>query len=111
MTDGAVPSLVGEWAKSSGSPCADKYPDSLTFAGGTYRGARGPTQGFVCWDAGSYRLEDGPTLMLTTATDELVRYRVELTADGLTVTDPDGCVFAYRRLTPAAPGAPPRPAP
>jgi hypothetical protein len=110
MSNGAVPSLVGAWAKSSESPCADRYPDSLTFAVGTYRGARGGTQGFVCWDAGSYRLEDGDTLVLTTATDELVRYRVVLTADELTVADPDGCVFAYRRLIGAPPAAPSRPA-
>jgi hypothetical protein len=99
MSNRSTPSLVGAWAKSRAPSCADKYPDTLTFAAGTYRGTQGPTQGFVYWDAGIYRLEGDRTLALTTATDELVHYHVELAGDELIVTDPDGCVFAYRRLT------------
>src|SRR5438093_19160 len=99
MSNGSSLSLVGAWTKSSAPPCADKYPDMLTFAAGTFRGTRGATQGFVHWDAGIYRLEGDRTLALTTATDELVHYDVELAGDTLTVRDPDGCVFAYRRTT------------
>jgi hypothetical protein len=98
MSNGSLPSLVGTWTKSSAPPCADKYPDTLTFAAGAFRGTRGATQGFVHWDAGIYRLEGDRTLALTTATDELVQYDVELAGDTLTVRDPDGCVFAYRRI-------------
>ena len=97
MPNGSSPSLVGSWTKTGAPSCADKYPDSLTFAAGTYRGARGATQGFIHWDAGTYRLETDRSLVLTTATDELVHYDVELQGDTLTVRDPDGCVFAYRR--------------
>lgn len=99
MSNGSPPSLVGSWTKSSAPSCADKYPETLTFAAGTFRGSRGATQGFVHWDAGVYRLEGEGTLALTTATDELVHYEIELAGDTLTIRDPDGCVFAYRRST------------
>lgn len=99
MSNGSPPSLVGIWTKSSAPSCADKYPETLTFAAGTFRGSRGATQGFVHWDAGIYRLEGERTLVLTTATDELVHYEIGLAGDTLTIRDPEGCVFAYRRST------------
>jgi hypothetical protein len=99
MSNGTLPPLAGTWAKVNAPACADKYPDTLTFAGGTYRGTRGANQGFVYWDAGTYRLEADRSLALTTATDELIQYEVELAGDTLTIRDPDGCVFAYRRTS------------
>ena len=52
----------------------------------------------VWWDAGIYRLEEGQrTLVLSTATDALVRCAIDLREDHFVVTDPDGCQFAYRR--------------
>jgi hypothetical protein len=94
------PDLVGTWEKADTPPCAQRYPDSLTFAPGTYRGVRGPTQGFVSWDAGTYRVEDPSRLVLTTASDELVPYEIRVDGDVLTVVDPDGCRFSYRRARP-----------
>jgi hypothetical protein len=35
---------------------------------------------------------------MTTATDALVTYRYERSGETLTLTDPDGCTFSYRRL-------------
>jgi hypothetical protein len=90
-------SLVGVWKKVGTSPCDEKYPDTITFQTGTYRGTRGPGQGMIWWDAGIYRLEDAQTLVVGTATDELVRYRIERHGDRLTVTDHEGCHFTYRR--------------
>ena len=89
--------LVGVWKKVRSSACDEKYPDTVTFAGGTYRGTRGAGQGMIWWDAGIYRVEDAHTLVVGTATDELVSYRIELHGDRLTVTDPDDCRFTYRR--------------
>jgi hypothetical protein len=89
--------LVGMWIKATTAECSDKYPDSITFSGGTYRGTRGPAQGMVWWDAGIYRLEDPKTLVLSTATDELVTYRIALQTDRFEFTDPEGCIVTYRR--------------
>jgi hypothetical protein len=72
----------------------------LEFATGTYRGRRGPGQGMVWWDAGIYRMEGSNKLVVGTATDELVEYRIELDGDRLNVTDPDGCRFTYERQQP-----------
>ena len=68
--------MVGTWTKTTTAACADKYPATLTFSTGTYRGMRGPGQGMVWWDAGIYRLEGGDTLVVGTATDELVNIRL-----------------------------------
>ena len=89
--------MVGTWTKATTAPCADKYPATLTFSTGTYRGMRGPNQGMVWWDAGIYRLEDARTLVVGTATDELVKYRITLKGDRFEFTDPDGCRVTYRR--------------
>ena len=90
--------LAGTWHKVSTQACAEKYPATITFSTGTYRGVRGPDQGMVWWDAGIYRLEGSRRLMLSVATDELIAYGVEVRDDAeLVVTDPDGCQFVYRR--------------
>ena len=70
---------------------------TVTFSAGTYRGTRGPGQGMVWWDAGIYRLEDPRTLVVGTATDELVTYQIALQADRFEFTDSDGCLVTYRR--------------
>lgn len=89
--------LIGTWHKITTAPCADKYPAILTFSTGTYRGARGPGQGMVWWDAGIYRLEGPQRLVLSVATDELVTYEIAVRGDQFEVTDAEGCRFAYRR--------------
>jgi hypothetical protein len=89
--------LIGTWHKITTSSCADKYPATITFSTGTYRGARGPGQGMVWWDAGIYRLEGPQRLVLSVATDELVTYEITVRADQCEVTDAEGCQFAYRR--------------
>ena len=92
-------SLVGSWRKSASPRCSDKYPDTMEFAPATYRGTRGQGQGFVWWDAGIYRLDGPHRLVLGTATDELVTYEIRLEGDRLEVVDPEGCRFAYERMT------------
>src|SRR5260370_10265478 len=96
-TDKQLPNLVGTWTKVTRTACADKYPATLTFSTGTYRGARGPAQGMVWWDAGIYRLEDTKTLVISTATDELVSYQFAIHDNGFDVTDLEGCRVTYRR--------------
>ena len=71
-----APDVVGTWTKTTTAACADKYPATLTFSTGTYRGTRGPGQGMVWWDAGIYRLEEPGKLVVGTATDELVTYQI-----------------------------------
>ena len=53
----------------------------------------------IWWDAGTYRLADDRTLILSTATDELVEYPVQLTSQRFTFTDPEGCEVTYERTT------------
>ena len=91
--------MVGTWTKTTTAACADKYPATLTFSTGTYRGMRSPDQGMVSWDAGIYRLEDPRTLVVGTATDELVKYEIEMKGDQFEFTDADGCRVTYRRHT------------
>lgn len=96
--DGQQFELAGRWRKVDAPACAGKYPDTVTFSTGTYRGARGAAQGFIWWDAGIYRVEDQRRLLLSTATDELVTYEIHLDGDVLSVVDPDGCRFSYQRV-------------
>jgi hypothetical protein len=91
--------LVGTWVKTTAAACADKYPATLAFSTGTYRGSRGPGQGLIWWDAGIYRLEDPQTLVVGTATDELISYPIVLRDDRFEVTDSEGCRVSYRRET------------
>lgn len=93
--------LTGIWTKVESPPCADGYPATITFTAGVYRGRRGEGQGFVRWDAGIHRVDEHGRLVIGTATDELVAYEMRLEGDLLSLVDPDGCRFAYRR------GAPP----
>ena len=95
--DGQAPSMVGTWTKATTAACADKYPATLTFSTGTYRGMRGPEQGMVWWDAGISRLEGENTLVVGTATDELVKYQIVVHGDRFEFTDSEGCVVTYRR--------------
>jgi hypothetical protein len=97
MADKHEQSMIGTWKKTTASACADKYPATLTFSTGTYRGTRGEGQGMVWWDAGIYRLEDSSTLVVGTATDELVTYHISLQADRFEFTDSDDCLVTYRR--------------
>ena len=92
-------SMIGTWTKATTAACADKYPATLTFSTGTYRGLRGPDQGMVSWDAGIYRLEDARTLVVGTATDELVTYQIAMKGDRFEFTDSEGCRVTYRRNT------------
>ena len=97
--------LTGEWTKVTTTQCAEKYPARITFAASTYRGARGPSQGMVWWDAGIYRLEEPQTLVLSVATDELVRYPIVVRDDEFEFTDSEGCRVGYRRQ-PSSGGSP-----
>jgi hypothetical protein len=90
-------SMVGTWTKATNDACADKYPATVTFAESTYRGTRGPGQGMVWWDAGIFRLEGAGTLVIGTATDELVKYQIAFHADRFEFTDSDNCLVTYRR--------------
>jgi hypothetical protein len=98
-----LPGLEGRWQRVSDEACAQRYPAEITFAEATYRGARAEGQGMIWWDAGIYRLDDERTLVLSTATDEMVSYGVELDGHRLVVTDPDGCEVVFERTEPPPP--------
>jgi hypothetical protein len=89
--------MVGTWVKLTTDPCADKYPATLVFSTGTYRGTRGAGQGMMWWDAGIYHLEDESSLVMGTANDEMVTYPIDMQADRFEFTDAEGCHVTYRR--------------
>ena len=90
--------LRGHWHRITGADCAKAYPAHLEFKEARYAGRKDPAnQGFVIWDAGSYRVESDDVVMIQTATDSQERYRYRLDGDRLTFTDDAGCEFAYER--------------
>lgn len=55
------------------------------------------------WDAGIYRVTDASTLVLSTATDELVTYQMQLRDTHLLIDVPDRGTVEYERMADAAP--------
>lgn len=104
----SAPDVTGVWHQDEATApeCARAYPATIRFEGGRFSASRGPGQGFVRWDVGSYRI-DGDGIVLSTATDELVRYSFDLSNGVLTVLDADGCRIMFRRSATAPPTGPP----
>ena len=57
----------------------------------------------IWWDVGIYRLDDARTLVMSTATDEMVTYSVSVDGDRLTVTVPDHGDVVFERIEPPPP--------
>src|SRR5213079_2938389 len=73
--EGRVMSLAGKWKKASTTKCAEGYPDGIEFfARPRYLASKGPDQGFIWWDAGSYEVTGGNEVKISIATDEQVSY-------------------------------------
>ena len=91
--------LTGAWTKVSGDPCSSGYPDQLELqAGGRYEGAMLPgAREHPRWDVGTYERDAEGALAISTSNDAIMRCTIELDGDRLTLTDPEGCTFAYRR--------------
>ena len=86
--------LAGKWKKISTAPCAQVYPAEIEFfERPRYLGRKGPDQGFIWWDAGSYELLDENSVRLSVADDSQIVYRFALSGDTLTFTDEEGCQF------------------
>jgi hypothetical protein len=91
--------LTGKWKKVSTEQCGEGYPDEIEFSEGPrYLGKKGPGQGFIWWDAGTYEVTGQNMVKISTATDEQVSYRFTTSGDVLTFVDNNGCEFRYRRL-------------
>jgi hypothetical protein len=92
--------LHGRWRRVSTDECAAQYPVDLSIGPGSrYAGTRAADQGMVVWDAGTARMPDATTLAMSTASDEVVSYRLAVDgADRFTVTDPEGCAVTYERV-------------
>jgi hypothetical protein len=91
--------LQGEWRKVTTDTETSQYPAKLVFEAAWYRGTRAEGQGMIWWDAGIFRLLDEKTLMLSTATDEMVEYRISLGADRLEITDAANITVVYERVS------------
>lgn len=91
--------LIGHWRKVSNDASTARYPDQLEYrADGTYRGRASIPGKFVVWDAGSFRVQAG-ALRMSTATDQVVSYRLSTSADGLCIIDEQGIEVRYVRQT------------
>jgi hypothetical protein len=96
--------ISGTWRKSSGSEGELSYPDVLDFttttrAGGRYMGRKGrPEQGFLVWDAGSWRLTNDGRIEISTATDAIESWPVTISDDEMQIAAAD-VVLTYRRTT------------
>jgi hypothetical protein len=90
--------LTGAWTKVSGDPCSSGYPDRLELqAGGRYEGHMLPgAREHPRWDVGTFT-HDMEALEISTSNDAIMRCTVRLDGDVLTLTDPEGCTFSYRR--------------
>ena len=93
-------SLVGKWKKVSTADCDASYPHEIEFfERPRYLARKGPGQGFIWWDAGTYEVVDENQVKISTATDEQVLYRFSLSGDVVTFVDKSGCEFRYQRAT------------
>jgi hypothetical protein len=96
--------LSGTWRKSAGTEGELSYPDVLDLTttiprGGRYMGRKGrPEQGFLVWDAGSWRLTDDGRIEISTATDAIDSWPVVISDDEMQIHAAD-CVLTYRRST------------
>ena len=95
--------LVGRWQKLTIDEALNQYPAEIKFAEDTYLGSRGDEQGMIWWDAGIYRIQDRKTLVLSTATDEMVTYTMRLRGKRLKVDVPDKGTVVYERIEDAPP--------
>lgn len=93
-------SLAGKWKKVSTAQCDKAYPDEIEFLERPrYLAKKGPDQGFIWWDAGSYNIIGENEVKISDATDAQIQYRFSISDDILTFVDPQGCEFQYRRLS------------
>jgi hypothetical protein len=96
--------LRGKWQKSADVEGERVYPDVLDMivvepGAGRYLGRKGhPEQGFLHWDAGTWKLTDDGRIEISTATDALESWPVKVGDDELEIRTADG-VLTYRRTT------------
>lgn len=90
--------LVGTWLKETETPCSQLYPERVRFEEtGLYFAESDPPGAFRIWDVGSYRQLDGDAILISTANDAEVTYRLTMEGEVLTVTDPDDCSIGFRK--------------
>jgi hypothetical protein len=90
--------FVGRWSKISSTDCDRRYPAEIEFGETRFSARKGPQQNFVIWDVGGYEVLSDDEAMIQIATDEQVKYRFRVDGETLTLVDPDGCEFSYRRV-------------
>ncbi|MEO6714391.1 MAG: hypothetical protein ABIM89_13305 [Mycobacteriales bacterium] len=96
--------LGGSWHKCAATAADLNYPDVLDLTvvepgAGRYLGRKGrPEQGFLVWDAGTWRITGDGQIELSTATDALETWPVEIAGDDMVIHAAD-CVLTYRRTS------------
>lgn len=102
-TGDATPRLGGSWVRVSPAPAGEPgYPASLvlheaTSTSGRYVGRRGASEtAFLMWDAGTWQWQPPDQLSMSTSTDRMETYRVEVSGSDLSI-DLEGQRVHYRR--------------
>lgn len=91
--------IAGRWRRTTKSECALQFPAEIVIGPGSrYLGTRAPDQGLPVWDAGTARMPDPTTLVMSTSSDELVTYPIDIANDRFTITTSDGCRVTFQRL-------------
>ncbi len=93
-----VPDIKGRWRKTSDSDAFREYPAEISFAADTYRTAKAPGQMMIWWDAGIYRVQDAHTVVISTATDEMVEYAMRVDGNRLRIDIPKSGTITYERM-------------
>ena len=98
-----TPRLGGVWVRVSPAPAGEPgVPASLvlheaTSTSGRYVGRRGESEtAFLIWDAGTWQWQPPDQLSMSTSTDRMETYRVEVSGSDLSI-DLDGQRVHYRR--------------
>ena len=101
--DDTTPRLGGAWVRVSPAPAGEPgVPASLvlheaTSTSGRYVGRRGEREtAFLIWDAGTWQWQPPDQLSMSTSTDRMETYRVEVSGSDLSI-DLDGQRVHYRR--------------
>ena len=92
--------FVGNWEKITQSTCSQVYPDTIRFQpDGLYHGYTDPPGSYTHWDVGSFEIVDQKQVKISIANDAKITYEFSIINDVITFRDPDGCEYAYRRVS------------
>ncbi len=97
--------IVGTWIRDQ--PDDEPYPDEITFeSDGIYSGKKAPGSRLASkLDVGVFDRIDETSIRMSTSTDRLETFAVDVSDDALKLVDEDGKELSYTRQSEDAPAA------